>query len=151
MDKIETKSGLNSRQWGLYRYLKDRGDQWTTQFQIANDLRDLYDYIEDDFITFHDHNARKLIGADIRAINESDYIHKPILSGARGIKIANEKEFDLYIGSNINAVINRLKRLKKLANKASKHNQYRLKLSEYQKEIYEAFIDDSDVSKGNIS
>ena len=146
MDKIKTKSGLNSRQWALYRYLKDRGDQWTTQYQIADELREVYGYEEDDLIPFHDSLTRKHIGADIRVINESDYIHKPILSGARGIKIANEKEFDLYIGSNINAVINRLKRLKKLANKASKHNQYRLKLSEYQKEIYEAFIDGDSVS-----
>ena len=150
MDKVETKSGLNSRQWALYRYLKDRGDQWTTQFQIANDLRDVYDYMEDDLITFHDSLARKTMSKDIRAINESDYIHKPILSSARGIKIANEKEFDLYIGSNINAVIKRLTMLKKLANKASKNNQYRLKLSEYQKDIYECFVDEN-ASNNNIS
>lgn len=150
MDKIETKSGLNKRQWALYRYLKDKGDTWTTQYQIANDLRDVYDYEEDDLITFHDSLTRRHIGADIRAINESDYIHKPILSGSQGIKLANSKEFDKYIGSNILSAVNRLKRLKKLAAKGDKNGQYRLKLSEYQKDLYEAFIDDANVSQENI-
>lgn len=141
MKKIEIETNLNSRQFRLYDYLKSKGDQWTTQFEIVNDLRDLYNYEEDDFVTFHDNQARKQLTNDIRAINDSDYLPKPILSGSRGVKIANEKEFDLFIGSNINAVIRRLKRLKKLAQKGDKHNQFRLKLSEYQKEIYEAFVE----------
>lgn len=141
MADIEIKSGLSTRQFRLYDYLKSKGDQWTTQFQIVNDLRDFYHYVEDDFVTFHDNQARKLLTNDIRAINESDYLPKPILSGPRGVKIANEQEFDLYIGSNINAVVRRLKRLKKMAKKGSNHNQYRLKMSEYQKDIYEAFVD----------
>ena len=140
MADIEVNTGLNSRQWSLYRYLKDKGDQWTKQEQIAADLEHVY--IDDDWNkAFHDSKARHQMTADIRAINQSDYIQKPILSSGKGVKIANEKEFDLYIGSNINAVIRRLKRLKKLAQKADNNGQYRLKLSEYQREIYESFID----------
>ena len=141
MNKLEINSNLNSRQFRLYDYLKTKGDQWTTQFQIVNDLRELYNYQEDDFVTFHDNPARKLLTNDIRAINESDYLPKPILSGSKGVKIANEKEFDLYIGANINSVIRRLKRLKKLAEKGDKNGQFRLKLSEYQKEVHDAFVD----------
>ena len=141
MEKIETKSGLNKRQWALYRYLKDKGDQWTTQYNIVNDLRELYGYKEDDFVTFHDSQARHQLTNDIRTINESDYIIKPILSSPRGIKLASKTEFDAYIGRNINSVINRLKRLKKLAEKGSKNGQFRIKLSPYQKELYESFID----------
>lgn len=148
MDKIETKTGLNKRQWALYRYLKEKGDIWTTQYQIAEDLREIYDYEEDDLTPFHDQQVRHVITKDIRAINESDYIHKPILSGSQGIKIANSKEFDLYIGSHINSAVNRLKRLKKLAAKGSRDGQYRLKLSAYQKELYECFMD-SNVSETN--
>ena len=146
MNKIETKSNLNSRQFRLYDYLKNkRLDEWTFQEQIARDLSDLYPATENDFEDFHNSTCRHLIGGDIRAINESDYIHKPILSGARGVKIANEQEFDKYIASNIMSAVNRLKRLKKLSEKADKNGQYRLKLSQYQKEVYEAFLDD-DVS-----
>lgn len=138
--KTEAKTGLNSRQWALYRYLKDNGDKWTTQFKIVNDLGDLYNYEEDDFVTFHDNPARHQLTKDIRTINNSDYIHKPILSGAKGVKLANSKEFDRYIASNIMSVINRLNRLKKLSEKADKNGQYRLKFSEYQKEVYESFL-----------
>ena len=141
MNKIEINHNLTSRQFRLYDYLKEKGDQWTTQFQIVNDLRGLYQYTEDDFVTFHDNPARKHLTNDIRAINESDYLPKPILSGPKGVKIANEKEFDLYIGANINSVIRRLKRLKNLAKKGDKNGQFRLKLSEYQKEVYDAFVD----------
>ena len=141
MNEIETNSNLNSRQFRLYDYLKNKKtDEWTFQEQIARDLSELYPTTEEDFEDFHNSNSRHLIGGDIRAINESDYIHKPILSGAKGVKIANEQEFDKYIGSNIMSAVNRLKRLKKLASKADKNNQFRFKLSQYQKEVYEAFL-----------
>lgn len=141
MTKIELNTGLTTRHFRLYDYLKEKGDQWTTQYEIVNDLRNLYPYEEDDFITFHDSPVRHQLTNDIRAINESDYLPKPILSTSKGIKIANEKEFDLYIGSNIQSVIKRLNRLKKLAKKGNNNGQYRIKLSEYQKDIIDAFID----------
>lgn len=136
---IETKSGLNSRQFTLYRYLKAKGDCWTTQEQIARDLSHIY-FDNDKDRPFHDRNVRKLMTADIRAINDSDYIHKPILSSSRGVKLANSKEFDLYIAKNIDSVLNRLKRLKKMADKGGKNGQGRLKLTDYQKEVYDSFI-----------
>lgn len=141
MEKIEIKSGLNSRQFRLYDYLKEKGDEWTTQFQIVNELKDLYHYEEDDFATFHDSQARHQLTKDIRMINESDYLPKPILSGSKGVKIANEIEFDKYIANNIMSAVKRLKRLKKMAQKGDRNGQYKLKLSEYQKEVVEAFID----------
>ena len=101
MTNIETKTGLNSRQFRLYDYLKSRGDQWTTQYQIVNDTKELYNYEEDGFTAFHDSIARHQLTKDIRTINESDYLPKPILSSGRGVKIANSEEFDLYISSNI--------------------------------------------------
>lgn len=136
---MEINHNLKNRHFRLYDYLKSKGDQWTTQYEIVQDLRELYGEFDCD--NFHDSQARKNLTNDIRAINESDYLPKPILSGPKGVKIANEKEFDLYIGSNINAAVRRLMRLKKLAKKGNFDKQYRLKLSEYQKEIYEAFIE----------
>lgn len=136
---MEIKHNLHKRHFRLYDYLKSKGDQWTTQYEIVRDLKDIYGEI--DCENFHDSTVRHQLTKDIRTINESDYLPKPILSGGRGVKLANEQEFDLYIGSNINAVIRRLNRLKKLARKGSNDNQYRLKFSKYQKEVYEAFIE----------
>ena len=141
MDNIKIETNLNSRQFRLYDYLKERGDQWTTQFKIVNDLRHLYHYEEDDLVTFHDNPARHLLTKDIRAINESDYLPKPILSSAKGIKIANKEEFDTYMNKNFNSLLERMKRLKKLAAKGNKDGQYCLKLSKYQQELYQVFID----------
>ena len=92
---MEIKTNLNSRQFRLYDYLKSRGNQWTTQFQIVSDLTELYGYADKEH--FHDSANRHQLTNDIRMINESDYIPKPILSSGRGVKIANEKEFDLFI------------------------------------------------------
>lgn len=141
MENIEIKHGLNSRQFALYRHLKDKGDTWTTQEQLARELKDFY-FDNDLDKPFHDRRVRMLMTVDIRAINESEYIHKPILSTARGVKLANEAEFDKFIASNINSAVRRLKRLKKLASKANLNGQYRIKMSQYQKEIYESFIED---------
>ena len=137
---MEIKHNLHKRHFRLYDYLKKKGDVWTTQYEIIRDLREFYGEIDCD--NFHDSSVRHQLTKDIRTINESDYLPKPILSGGKGVKIANKQEFDLYIGSNINSVVNRLKRLKKLAQKGNNHNQYRLKMSEYQKEVYDAFLDE---------
>lgn len=136
---MEIIHNLHKRHFKLYEYLKAKGDTWTTQYEIVQDLKEFYGEIDCD--NFHDCSIRHQLTKDIRTINESDYLPKPILSGGKGVKIANEEEFDVFIGSNINSVIRRLKRLKKLAKKGSNHNQYRLKMSEYQKDITEAFID----------
>lgn len=137
---MEIVHNLNSRHFRLYDYLKERGDQWTTQYEIVCDLKDLYG--EMDCENFHDSTVRQQLTKDIRTINASDYLPKPILSSNRGVKLANKQEFDKYIANNIHSVVNRLKRLKKLAQKGSKDGQYRIKMSEYQKEIVESFIDE---------
>lgn len=135
---MQVVHNLNSRHFRLYDYLKNKGDQWTTQWEIVNDLIEFYGEI--DCENFHDSAVRHQLTKDIRTINESDYLPKPILSGGKGVKIANSEEFDRYIGANINSAVNRLKRLKKLSEKASRNNQYRLKLTEQQKEVVESFI-----------
>ena len=136
---MEIVHNLHKRHFKLYTYLKKRGDQWTTQYEIVRDLKELYGEI--DCENFHDSTVRHQLTKDIRTINESDYLPKPILSGGRGVKLANKEEFDKYIANNINAAVNRLKRLKKLAQKGNKNGQYRIKLTEHQKEVIDAFID----------
>ena len=129
---------LTPRQWALYNFLKERGDQWTTQIEIAYALKEHYDtYFTDD--NFHDSRARHQMSIDIRALNESDVIQKIIMSGAKGVKIANESEFDTYIGREFNAAIRRLMRAKKKAEKGKCDGQMRLVLNK-ERDTIEAFL-----------
>lgn len=140
MSKIEVRSNLNSRQFTLYEYLKRQGDVWTTQEEIAHALQHIY--IDNDWhIPFHDRKVRHQITNDIRAINESGLIQKVILSSGKGVKIANEKEFDKYISSNINSVLNRLKRLKRMAEKGKRDGQLKFVINGQERPFVEAFIE----------
>ena len=138
---MEIKHDLTSADFRLYDFLKEQGDNWVLQKDIALALPDVFPCTIADMEDFHNAQARHHITNSIRKLNESGYIHKIILSGAKGVKIANEQEFDKYIASNILSAVNRLKRLKKLSEKGHRHNQYRLKMSEYQKDLYESFIE----------
>lgn len=141
MAQVKYEHGLNTRQFRLYEFLKSQGDHWKTQFEIVNKLSDYYQYIEDDFVTFHDCAARHTLTNDIRALNESDYITKPILSSSKGVKLANKQEFDDYIGKNIISTVNRLKRLKKMAKKGNTNGQCRLVINGKENPVFNAFID----------
>lgn len=133
---------LTPAQWALYRFLKDRGDVWTTQYRIARELgNDHPEYFYDgDPTDFHDSLARSRMTADIRKINDSGVIQKIIISSPRGIKLANEEEFDKYIRFEIDAALRRLVRAKRKAEKASKNNQVKITFGEYERDIIEAFI-----------
>lgn len=135
------KSELNSRQWDLYNYLKDKGDEWTTQFRIATELTE-YGFVEglDDAEKFHDSHARQLMTADIRAINESSVIQKIIISSPKGIKIANKDEFDRYIRKEIMASVRRLMRAKRKAAKGAKDGQMRIVFGS-ERDTVKAFLD----------
>lgn len=140
MSKIEVKSGLNNRQWALYNYLKKQGNNWNTQEKIAKDLQNIY--IDDDWhLPFHDRAVRHQITNDIRTINESGLIQKIILSSSKGVKIATEQEFEKYITSNINSVLNRLKRLKNMYEKGKRDGQMKLVINGQERPFIEAFIE----------
>lgn len=134
-------SELNSRQWALYNYLKDKGDEWTTQFRIAIELPE-YGFIEgeDDADKFHDSLARMRMTADIRAINESSVIQKVIISSPKGIKIANKDEFDRYIRKEIMSSVRRLMRAKRKAAKGAKDGQMRIVFGS-ERDTVKAFLD----------
>ena len=129
---------LTPRQWALYNFLKERGDEWTTQLDIACALFDHYDH-DFDKDKFHDSRARLQLTMDIRALNESDVIQKIIMSGSKGVKIANESEFNAYIGREINAAVRRLMRAKKKAEKGNRDGQMRLVLNK-ERDTIEAFL-----------
>ena len=133
---------LTPRQWDLYNFLKEQGDKWTTQLDIAYALDNWYSC---DFENekFHDSRARLQITMDIRAINDSDTIQKIIISSSKGVKIANESEFERYINKEIGAVIRRLNRARKKAKKAGMNGQTRLVFNR-ERDIIEAFIQEGE-------
>ena len=133
-------SRLNSRQWALYAYLKERGDQWTFQEDIARDLIEWYYFKKED--DFHNSNARMLMTKDIRAINDNSVIQKIIISSPRGVKLANETEFSQYIKSQYKSVFRKLKQIRLKEQKGLMNGQTRL-VFKSERDVIEAFLQEN--------
>ena len=140
-------SELNSRQWALYNYLKERGDEWTYQREIALALYDYYDDGESDAIAkFHDSPVRHLMTNDIRAINKSNVIQKVIITGAKGIKLASKDDFIAYLKRQYAALWRRKERIDKIARKGLNDQQMRIVFG-HERDTIEAFIDGKNAPK----
>lgn len=131
---------LNSRQWALYNYLKEKGEEWTLQAFCAASIPE-YNYDgEEDFKDFHDSPSRHLMTDDIRAINASDVIQKIIISSAKGIKLASKEDFAGYLKRQYAALWRRKKRIDKIAKKGLTDGQMRL-IFGAERAIIHAFTD----------
>ena len=135
---------LNARQWRLYDLLKERGDTWTKQRELAELLPDLYP--TERAQPFHDSRARLLMTKDIRAINKSDVIQKIIISSARGVKLANKEEAEGFIAGKYSAVFDSLERVRKLERKAGLDGQARLVFGR-ERDTIKAFINSETAGK----
>lgn len=134
------KKELNSRQFALYNYLKEQGDNWITQIQIVMDLVNYYGDKNWNYEkNFHDSPARHLLTKDIRAINESNVIQKIIISTPQGIKLANSDEFAIYINSQYAALWRKKSRLDKISKKGKLDGQTRIVFGN-ERDTIEAFI-----------
>lgn len=131
-------SELNARQWSLYKHLKENGDTWEKQRDIARSLSELYPIREGQ--PFHDSAARLLMTKDIQEINKSDIIQKIIISSSQGVKLANKEEARQFIAGRLASVIASLERVRKLERKAGLDGQLRLVLGR-EREIIQAFVD----------
>ena len=131
-------SELNTRQWALYNFLKEQGDEWTTQYEVAFALVEHYGKPDKD--NFHDSKARLQMTRDIRKINTSSVIQKVIISSPKGIKIANAEEFDRHVQKEIKAAIRKLLRAKQKAAKGQMDGQMRLTFGA-ERDTIKAFID----------
>lgn len=131
-------SKLNFRQRALYNYLLERGDEWTHQLDVVYGMYDFYNFTDSND-KFHDSNARHILTKDIRAINNSDEIQKVIISSGKGIKIANEAEWEIYIRSEYKSVFSKLKRVRRKERKGLLNGQKRL-VFDSERDIIEAFI-----------
>ena len=109
-----------ARQEALYRFLLARGDKWTSMEQTTDSIPLYPAYFRK---TYHNSRARRMLTADIKAVNNSDEYAKIIVSGSRGIKLATEEDFTRFISSELREVFGKLARVRRLAKKGGKDQQ----------------------------
>ncbi len=129
-DYVETVT----RQEALYRFLLSRGDRWTSMEQTTDSIKQYPCIFR---TTYHNSGARRLLTRDIEEINASDLYPKVIISGSKGIKLANEDEFEEFIMAELAEIFRKLKRVRRVIKKGRKDQQIDL-----EGEIREAFIGD---------
>lgn len=120
--QLTPEENMDRRQT-LYRFLLSRGDKWTSMEQTTDSIRLYPAYFK---TTYHNSVARRMLTADIEAINNSDHFDKIIVSGNRGIKLATEPEFERFLSAEFREVFKKLKRLRRIARKGSRDQQINL-------------------------
>lgn len=88
---------LTSKQYRLYDFLQERGDQWSSRRLIATEL---YLDSHEDFKAYRGDNNCPIIRQltrDIRALRSHPEINKLIISGFNGYKIANNSEVEAWL------------------------------------------------------
>lgn len=108
------------RQEALYSFLLQRGDVWTSMEQTTDSIN-LYPTFYRGI--YHNSFTRRLLTSDIEAINGNPRYEKIIVSGARGIKLANEDEFERFIDSELREVFRKLQRVRRIAKKGTADQQ----------------------------
>lgn len=116
---------MTNRQKALYNFLLEKGEEWTPQPEVARELYREYGNAECclEPKDYHDTTERILISDDIREINISPDFEKIIISNRRGVKLANEAEFDRFIKAQYLATVRKLSRIYKMAKKAGRDKQ----------------------------
>ena len=120
----------------LYAYLECRGNNWTPMRTVVRDLIGFYG--EQTVSTFHNSYARRMLTADIQAINEHSEFNKLIIHSNFGIKLANEEESAAYLGGQYASLFRKLRRVRLLEKKAGMNGQFSL----FDMGAIEAFISD---------
>lgn len=133
---------LTSRHWALYTFLKKYRGIWVTQQFIYDKLIDFYKEYGVNENNFHDSFARQKIARDIVDLNNSEKIHKIILSSSKGIKIASRSEYRHWSDLRWHSIGRMAKRLLVKDNKYKNDGQVRLILEEGSKarEYFETFF-----------
>lgn len=116
---------MEHRHRALYEYLLDKGDNWSPQHEVASDL---YEYFGNgecyfELKAYHDTHERCLLSKTISEINETMEYEKIIISSSKGIKLANEEEFERYIKNLYRSVFKKLKRVRIMEKKGNANGQ----------------------------
>lgn len=114
-----------NRQKALYEYLMEVGDEWVSQVQVA---RDLFEHFGNGECClepkeYHNTTERVELSQTISQINFSSEFEKIVISSSKGIKLANEEEFDRYIKGQYKSAIRKLARVYTMEKKGNRHNQ----------------------------
>lgn len=138
---------LTSRHWRLYELLKENEGKWISQLFIFNSMRDFYKEYGVNENNFHDSFVRVRIGRDILDLNNSDMIHKLILTGNRGVKIATKEEYERWSNLKWASIKRMIKRLAWKDHKAGRDGQMKLKFDDKSKakDFYESFVEDKEI------
>jgi len=120
-EKVYVADATKIRRRALYAFLLDR-EGWISMFDLAYHMKDLYPgygWVSN----FHNSHIRRMITADIEAINEDPDFPMIIISSKRGVKIADRDEFERWIRSEYAEIFKKLKRVLKIAKKAGLDGQ----------------------------
>ena len=111
------------RMEALYRFLLDRGDRWTSMEQVTDSISAYPCYFR---TNYHNSSARRMLTADVAWLNERGPYDGIIISGNKGIKLANKEELGQFIKSELAEIFRKLKRVRGIARKAELDQQFDL-------------------------
>lgn len=125
---------LTTRQWQLYKYLKDHyaEDVFISKKELSDNLG--YHWNEKS-----DRNGRD-IEADVLAINDDAIIHKVIISSPKGYKIASEAEAGSWLFDDWKKIEKLIKRHMYKRRKCQLNRQMRIVFNS-EKDTIETFIE----------
>jgi hypothetical protein len=133
MFRLDSPIMARERQEELYAFLQARGTEWTPMSTVATCVAC---YPRGWNTTFHNSVARRWLTADIEAINASTDFEKIIISGNRGIKLADRSEYERFLTAEYKEIFRKLRRVRGLARKGGMDQQMGL-----EGEIREAFME----------
>lgn len=130
---------METKHRALYKYLESKGNQYTSQSEIARDLYAEYGNAECclEPKDYHNTTERLKLLYDCREINSNPMFEKIIISNSKGIKLATEQEFYKYINNQYSAIFRKLKRVREIERKAKRNNQIN-----FMGDCVEAFLKD---------
>lgn len=116
---------MTEKQKALYEYLLVKGDEYTPQVQVARDLFEHFGNGECCLAPeeYHDSTERTVLTKVISEINSSMDFEKIIISGKKGIKIANEEEHHRFVTKQYQAIFRKLKRAYIMERKGNANGQ----------------------------
>ena len=113
-----------ARRDALYAFLRGR-EGWIPMQDLAYYVKDIYPtygWVSN----FHNSHIRRKLTADIEAINGDPKYERVIISGNRGVKIADNDELDRFLRSEYKEIFRKLDRVRRFAKKAYPEGQFTL-------------------------
>jgi len=107
----------------LYLFLLSRGDRWTSTEQVTDSISAYPCFFK---TNYHNSSARRMLTADVAWLNEQGPYDGIIISGNKGIKLANKEELGQFIKAELSEIFRKLKRVRMIAAKANLDQQYDL-------------------------